>query len=232
MRYLSPNAERVLDWIMTARNVRYAFYDVPGLGLLFLPADVGLAYIKYFNDGYDPKDALVLGAFDAVGAAILGQVGGIAGSTVAAMINSKFGLPGLIIGGELGSSAGGYLSKIIGEELLHSPMNSVKDKFKSACDSFSPGDPLLFDFNGDSVNTVSLNDSKAFFDIDGDGFVEHTEWASGNDGMLAVDANENGLIDDVSELFGNDTAANGIAKFKHSRQVVDQRQAEMLYKAA
>ncbi|QLA20975.1 hypothetical protein [Desulfolutivibrio sulfoxidireducens] len=50
-----------------------------------------------------------------------------------------------------------------------------------------------------------------FFDIDGDGFVERTEWASGNDGMLAVDANENGLIDDVSEIFGNDTAANCIA---------------------
>ena len=80
--------------------------------------------------------------------------------------------------------------------------------------TFSPGDPLIFDLNGDGVNTVSLNDSKAFFDIDGDGFAERTEWASGNDGMLAVDANENGLIDDVSELFGNDTAANGIAKLK------------------
>ncbi|QLA20974.1 hypothetical protein [Desulfolutivibrio sulfoxidireducens] len=107
-----------------------------------------------------------------------------------------------------------------------------RDEFELAMGTFSPGDPLIFDLNGYGVNTVSLNDSKAFFDIDGDGFAERTEWASGNEGMLAVDANENGLIDDVSELFGNDTAANGIAKLKYLRQVVDQRQTEMLCKAA
>ncbi|QLA17373.1 hypothetical protein [Desulfolutivibrio sulfoxidireducens] len=103
-------------------------------------------------------------------------------------------------------------SKVFGT--VSDTLQASQSAYSSAMNSFSPGDPLLFDLNGDGVNTVSLNDSKAFFDIDGDGFAERTEWASGNDGMLAVDANENGLIDDVSEFFGNDTAANGIAKLK------------------
>ncbi|WP_176638021.1 hypothetical protein [Desulfolutivibrio sulfoxidireducens] len=103
-------------------------------------------------------------------------------------------------------------SKVFGT--VSDTLQASQSAYSSAMNSFSPGDPLLFDLNGDGVNTVSFNDSKAFFDIDGDGFAERTEWASGNDGMLAVDANENGLIDDVSELFGNDTAANGIAKLK------------------
>ena len=93
-------------------------------------------------------------------------------------------------------------------------LSDAKDKFVSACGSFSPSDPLVFDLNGDGVKTTALTDSKAFFDIDGDGFAERTEWTSGGDGMLVIDANENGTIDDVSELFGDDTAANGIAKLK------------------
>lgn len=95
-----------------------------------------------------------------------------------------------------------------------SSLQACHDQYSSAINSFSSADPLIFDLNGDGVQTTSLTDSKAFFDVDGDGFAERTEWASGNDGMLVIDANENGLIDDVSELFGDDTAANGIAKLK------------------
>ena len=39
--------------------------------------------------------------------------------------------------------------------------------------------------------------------MDGDGFAEPTGWVMGDDGLLALDANLNGTIDDISELFGS-----------------------------
>ncbi|WP_193221960.1 hypothetical protein [Amylibacter sp. SFDW26] len=42
-------------------------------------------------------------------------------------------------------------------------------------------------------------------DLDGDGFAENTAWVAPDDGLLAVDANGNGTIDDISEVFGSET---------------------------
>jgi hypothetical protein len=54
-----------------------------------------------------------------------------------------------------------------------------------------------------------LADSSAFFDIDNDGFAEWTEWAAAGEGLLAVDSNNNNIIENVSELFGDDMYSDG-----------------------
>ncbi|MDD6071161.1 MAG: hypothetical protein PUC12_10180 [Clostridiales bacterium] len=60
-------------------------------------------------------------------------------------------------------------------------------------------DPLVIQLE-DAPDTIS--DQKWFFDIDGDGTKEEiSELAKGN-GFLALDEDENGIIDDGSELFG------------------------------
>lgn len=60
-------------------------------------------------------------------------------------------------------------------------------------------DPLVIQLE-DVPDTIS--DQKWFFDIDGDGTKEEiSELAQGN-GFLALDEDENGIIDDGSELFG------------------------------
>ncbi|MEM6781838.1 MAG: calcium-binding protein, partial [Pseudomonadota bacterium] len=43
------------------------------------------------------------------------------------------------------------------------------------------------------------------FDIDNDDLAESVQWITGNDGWLVRDINNNNLIDNASELFGNDT---------------------------
>jgi hypothetical protein len=65
------------------------------------------------------------------------------------------------------------------------------------------GDPLVIDLDGDGIETISLGDSRAYFDVDGDLFREKTGWLKGDDGFLVLDANANGRIDDISEMFGN-----------------------------
>ena len=63
--------------------------------------------------------------------------------------------------------------------------------------------PLVLDLDGDGVELTGLTSSQTYFDLDGDGFAEKTGWVGGGDGLLALDRNGNGDIDDITELFGN-----------------------------
>jgi len=65
-------------------------------------------------------------------------------------------------------------------------------------------DPLVLDLDGDGIETVSAN-SGITFDFNGDGLKTGTGWLSGDDGFLVLDRNDNGTIDNGSELFGVDT---------------------------
>lgn len=64
-------------------------------------------------------------------------------------------------------------------------------------------DPLILDLDGDRMVITDLNDSFAYFDLDGDGFREHVAWTRGGDGLLVYDRNDNGTIDNGTELFGS-----------------------------
>ncbi len=64
-------------------------------------------------------------------------------------------------------------------------------------------DPLVFDLDGDGVELVSIDQSTAQFDLNADGFREQTGWVKADDGMLALDANGDGKINNITELFGD-----------------------------
>jgi len=77
--------------------------------------------------------------------------------------------------------------------------------------------PLILDLDGNGVSTLGLG-SGVQFDINATGQKISTGWVAPTDGLLALDRNHNGTIDDGSELFGSATilpdgskAANGYA---------------------
>ena len=53
----------------------------------------------------------------------------------------------------------------------------------------SGGKPVVLDLDGDGVELVALEDSTAFYDIDGDGYRERMGWVAADDGLLAYDKN-------------------------------------------
>ena len=83
----------------------------------------------------------------------------------------------------------------------------VEDGFEEAEDQVRRRyyDPLIMDLDGDGIELTSLENSKVYFDIDGDGFREKTGWVKSDDGLLVFDRNNDGYINDISELFGNQT---------------------------
>jgi len=68
-------------------------------------------------------------------------------------------------------------------------------------------DPIVIDFNKNGITSTKL-DNTVYFDHDNNGFAEATAWVEKDDGLLALDKNNNGKIDNGNELFGNHTISN------------------------
>lgn len=72
---------------------------------------------------------------------------------------------------------------------------------EEVCDFGQPRlcDPLVINLN---TNVASVSDQKFFFDLDADGTEEEISMLNADSGYLALDNNEDGIINDGSELFG------------------------------
>ena len=65
-------------------------------------------------------------------------------------------------------------------------------------------DPLVVDLDGNGITTTGLSQG-THFSYAGDGFAQLTGWVDPNEGLLVMDRNGDGVINDGSELFGDQT---------------------------
>ena len=79
------------------------------------------------------------------------------------------------------------------------PGKTEEDDDKDDDDGKSVG-PVVLDIDQDGIELVSVADSKAYFDLDGDGIDEKLGWISGGDALLVFDSNRSGSVDDVIEF--------------------------------
>jgi len=63
-------------------------------------------------------------------------------------------------------------------------------------------DPLVLNFEG---NRAELTGAKFAFDLDQDGEQEHISFVGSGSGILVLDRNKDGIVNDGSELFGPST---------------------------
>ena len=61
-------------------------------------------------------------------------------------------------------------------------------------------DPIIIDLDGDGVELVGLDKSSAFVDVDKDDYRENTGWAHQDDGILAIDLDGSGDVNDAAEF--------------------------------
>ncbi|HST35717.1 MAG TPA: hypothetical protein VLK25_03700, partial [Allosphingosinicella sp.] len=94
--------------------------------------------------------------------------------------------------------------------------------------SFEPGEaqlapPVILDLDGDGVTMTDLTVSSVLFDMDGDGIADRTGWVGAADGLLALDRNQDGIINDIGEisfvgdLDGARTDLEGLKAFDSNR---------------
>lgn len=80
-------------------------------------------------------------------------------------------------------------------------------------------DPLVLDLDGDGIEILNINENKPiYFDHDNNGIKTITSWIDNDDGFLVRDINNDGIINNGGELFGDSTltqehenAENGFA---------------------
>ncbi|WP_200152685.1 beta strand repeat-containing protein [Chromatium okenii] len=66
--------------------------------------------------------------------------------------------------------------------------------------------PLVLDLNGDDIiQTTDADTAGVIFDLEGDGSATQVGWVAPSDGLLVLDVNGDGVINDGTELFGSGT---------------------------
>ena len=60
--------------------------------------------------------------------------------------------------------------------------------------------PIILDLDGNGVQTVSAADSKALYDLDGDGLADDTSWIGNTEGFLFLDRDNNGTVTNAGEF--------------------------------
>lgn len=79
-------------------------------------------------------------------------------------------------------------------------------------------DPLILDLDGNGISTVAIDnkyfDKNTFFDFDGDGIAHATGWTT-TDGILVRDINNDGIINNGTEVFGDYIIKQDGTRAKH-----------------
>ena len=69
-------------------------------------------------------------------------------------------------------------------------------------------DPLVLDMNGDGIKTSISAYQGIYYDYNNDGFAEKMAWGADGDGVLVVDANNDGVIQGSNEILTSLTLAS------------------------
>jgi uncharacterized metal-binding protein len=88
-------------------------------------------------------------------------------------------------------------------------------------DGGSVWSPVVLDLDGDGVEIRELGSSNTFFDMAGDGYKHRTAWAGLQDGVLAIDADGDGKIDQQKEIVFTEWDPTATSDMQALRNIFD-----------
>ncbi|WP_159068645.1 calcium-binding protein [Neisseria wadsworthii] len=115
--------------------------------------------------------------------------------------------PPALFSDSLAQAAAELAAKLAVSPSMYNNLSCAWDDFwnpPSVSDAAQMASPIIIDLNGDGIKTIGLGGG-ANFDHDKSGFALQTGWAAKEDGLLVLDLNGNGAVDNGGELFGNHT---------------------------
>ena len=93
------------------------------------------------------------------------------------------------------------------QEITEENLDKLREDYINAGNAPAPRDPLVIDLGSKGIELTDV-DNGVHFDLDKNGFAEQTSWIGIEDGFLVLDRNDNGVIDDGGELFGDQVILN------------------------
>jgi hypothetical protein len=98
------------------------------------------------------------------------------------------------------SADGTYASSYIEQLAENAGGEACYDEYGRQIFCSPYGLPVVLDLDGDGIELVPVERSRARFDMNGDGSRDRLGWVGSDDGILVLDRNGNGRIDDFSEM--------------------------------
>lgn len=103
--------------------------------------------------------------------------------------------------------------------------SSSKSSGNNNSSSSSSGKPVLLDLNGDGrLDLSDQTNSDIFLDIGGDGYKRRTSWVDAGDGVLMIDADNDGTISSRKEIVFTEWSPSAGSDMQALRQVFDTNQ--------
>lgn len=96
-------------------------------------------------------------------------------------------------------------------DLKSSPEELINNLEKVALKYFTP---LVIDLDGSDIETTVLEEG-VLFDMDADGHNDKTAWIKSGSGFLVWDKNQDGIVNDGSEMFGEGMSKTNGGKYEN-----------------
>ncbi|NUF50341.1 calcium-binding protein, partial [Gilliamella sp. ESL0250] len=237
-KYLASAGEKI------AKRLPIVGYIMTGIGLGIASAEAQAALDR--GDADEARGILLEFGVKEISGNILGALAG----TVAAVVAGAAGAPAAaVIGIGLGAAVvAGLLSDAMVDKFadlfrdndgnglidlmdkLNGLLNGVGNAIMGPISSLFPSipdaaktafSPIIIDLDRDGVETIS-KDKNIHFDLNANQFAENTGWVGADDGLLVLDLNDNGVIDDGRELFGDSSLLQNGKTAKNGYQALAQ----------
>ncbi|WP_288192343.1 hypothetical protein [uncultured Phyllobacterium sp.] len=178
-----------------------------------IPADKPLTFSGFFGGLVGAVGGLLNGLGSIVGG-ILGAIGEVVGGIFGGIFGG-FGNDGGSKSGGAGNTSGSKSSGGVGS-LGGSMKDGRNDNYGGG-----RGNPVLLDLSGNGLTVDALSSSLQFLDLKGDGYLHRTAWAGKGTGVLVIDTNNDGKINQSNEFVFTEWDKSATGDLEAIRNVFD-----------